>query len=302
MDRLDALRIFVEIAEAGSFSAVARSRTVSASTVTLALQQLEADVQASLITRSTRRLALTHEGENFLKDARRLLADWDAAVGGLHQGGPLQGPICMTAPNDFGRNRLLALIDDFMALHPGVQIQLLLSDGVVDLVEQRLDLAIRTGPLPDSGLRARLLLQGPRLVCAAPSYWQAHGKPQRPGDLTRYNCLVLAKPGTPQAAWQFVENGRALVVKVAGNRVANDGGALREWAIRGHGVVLKVRWDIRADLDAGRLEAALEHHVAERIDLFAVYAGDSPSRRVAVLIEFLASGLANEDKKSFSQL
>ena len=116
-----------------------------------------------------------------------------------------------------------------------------------------------------------------------------------PDDLARYNCLVLAKPGTPQTAWQFIENGRALTVKVAGDRVANDGGALREWAIRCYGVVLKMKWDIRADLEAGRLEAALEHHVGERIDLFAVYAGVSPSRRVAALIGLLASHLAKED-------
>ena len=294
MDRLDALQIFSDVAEAGSFSAVARSRALSVSTVTLAVQQLESSLNVSLITRTTRRLALTHAGERFLSDARRLLGDWESAVGGMHEQGTLKGSIFLTAPNDFGRNRLLSLMDAFMELHPGVQMQLLLHDGVVDLVEQHLDLALRTGPLPDSRLKARLLLQGPRLVCAAPSYWQAHGKPQHPEELTQHNCLVLAKPGTPHTAWQFVDKGRVLSVKVTGNRVANDGGALREWALRGHGVVLKVKWDIHADLDAGRLEAALEDHVAEQINLYAVYPGDAPSRRVAAFIEFLASGLAND--------
>lgn len=294
MDRLDSLRFFIDIAEAGSFSAVARSRAVALSTVTLALQRLEAELGVSLITRSTRRLSLTHDGERFLNDSRRLLADWDTAVDGLHQHGPLKGPIYMTAPNDFGRNRLLSLIDEFMLLHPEVQIHLLLNDRVVDLVEQHLDLALRTGPLPDSRLKARLLLQGPRLVCASPSYWQAHGKPQHPSELVRHNCLVLAKPGTLQTTWQFVEKGKPLSVKVTGNRVANDGSALREWAIRGKGIVLKVKWDICADLQAGRLEPALESHVAEQVNLYAVYPGDSPNRRVAALIGFLASRLSDE--------
>jgi DNA-binding transcriptional LysR family regulator len=294
MDQLDALRLFVEIAEAGSFSAVARNRTMSGSTVTLALQQLEATVNAQLITRSTRRLSLTYEGKRFLEDARRLLTDWEVAVGGLHSDGPLQGPIRLTAPNDFGRNRLLPLVDEFMEIHPSVQIDLLLSDGVVDLVEQRLDLALRTGPLPDSSLRARLLFQGPRLVVAAPAYWQAHGKPTHPSELALHNCLVLTRPGAPQSAWPFIEDGRTFSVKVAGNRNANDGGALREWAIRGRGVVLKVEWDIRTDIKAGRLESALESYVAEHIDLYAVYAGATPSRRVSALIDFLAIKLGSE--------
>ncbi len=291
MDKLESLRIFVELAETGSFSAVARSRAVSASTITLALQQLELSLDANLITRSTRRLALTRDGESFLEDARRLLSDWDTAVGLLHQHGPLQGPIYITAPNDFGRNRLLSLIDAFMALHPEVQIQLSLSDSVVDIIEQRLDLAIRTGPLLDSRLKARLLMQGPRLVCAGPAYWQKYGKPSHPSELAQHNCLVLAQPGTLQTAWQFVDNKKTLLVKVAGNRTANDGGALREWAMRGYGVVLKVKWDILADLENGRLEAALENYVDERIDLYAVYAGKAPSRRVAAFIEFLVSQL-----------
>jgi DNA-binding transcriptional LysR family regulator len=294
MDRLTSLQFFIEVAQAGSFSEVARSRAVSVSTVTLAVQQLETEIGSRLITRTTRRLSLTHSGERFLPDARRLLDAWGSAVGSLHEQGPLKGPIYMTSPNDFGRNRLLLLIDEFMALHPGVQIQLLLNDGVVDLVEQHLDLALRTGPLPDSGLKARLLLQGPRLVCAAPSYWQAYGKPQHPAELVHHNCLVLAKPGAPQTVWHFIDKGKAIAVKVVGNRVANDGGALRVWAMRGHGIVLKVKWDIRADLDAGRLEPALESHVAEHTNLYAVYAGDAPNRRVAALINFLASGLASD--------
>jgi DNA-binding transcriptional LysR family regulator len=163
MDTLEALRLYVAIAETGSFSAAARQVSVSTSTVTVALQQLEEQARVSLITRSTRRLSFTFEGRRFLADARKLLADWDASIAGV-QDGPLRGPIRMTATQDFGRTEVAPLIDRFLDLHPAVQIALHLSDGVVDLVEQDIDLALRNGPLADSALKARLMLRGRRVV------------------------------------------------------------------------------------------------------------------------------------------
>jgi DNA-binding transcriptional LysR family regulator len=295
MDRLDALRLFVEIAEAGSFSAAARKSTISTSTVTLALQKLEEEVGARLITRTTRRLSFTHEGQRFLDDARRVLADWDAAILSLRDDGPLNGPIRLTASNDFGRTRVVPLLDKFMGLHPQVQVSLLLTDGVVDLVDQRLDLALRNGPLIDSRLKARLLLTGPLVVCAAPSYWTAHGKPMHPSQLSSHNCLIFARPDGPLSDWPFIIDGKKVSVKVSGNRVASDGSVLREWAVNGFGVVLKNRWDIYHELMSGRLETALDAFISERIDLFAVYVGAVPSRRVGTLIDFIAHELAVDD-------
>src|SRR5258705_1928140 len=133
MDTLEALRLYVTIAETGSLSAAARQVSVSTTTGTAALQQLEEQARVSLITRSTRRLSFTFEGRRFLADARKLLADWDASIAGV-QDGPLRGPIRMTATQHFGR--VAPLIDRFLGLHPAVQIALHLSDGIVDLVEQ----------------------------------------------------------------------------------------------------------------------------------------------------------------------
>src|SRR6478752_861363 len=187
MDTLEALRLYVTIAETGSFSAAARQASVSTSTVTVALQQLEEQARVSLITRSTRRLSFTFEGRRFLADARKLLADWDASIAGV-QDGPLRGPIRMTATQHFGRTEVAPLIDRFLGLHPAVQIALHLSDGVVDLVEQDIDLALRNGPLADSALKARLMLRGRRVVCAAPSYWANHAAPNHPDDLAAHNA------------------------------------------------------------------------------------------------------------------
>lgn len=292
MDRIDALRTLIEVAEMGSFSAVARQRAIAPSSVTVAVRQLEDELGTTLITRSTRRLVFTHEGLLLLENARRIVADWDAAVTGSREDGPLSGPIRVTATNDFGRAQLRPLLDRFQALHPGVHMSLLLSDSTVDLIEEHIDLALRNGPLVDSGLHARLLVRGERLVCASPHYWRTHGKPAVPDDLTRHNCLILARPGAPLAIWPFRVAGKPHNVKVSGDRQASDGGVLREWALEGVGVIIKNRWDIRAELASNTLETALEAYVAEHVDLYAVYPAESPGRRVTALIQFLADELA----------
>lgn len=292
MDRIDALRLLLDVAAAGSFSSAARRRSLATSTVALAVDQLEQEFGATLITRSTRRLTFTREGETLLEDARRLVADWDAALANLSDDGALSGPIRLTASNDFGRSQLSPLLDAYQARHPGLRMSLLLSDSTLDLIAGGIDLAIRSGPLPDSSLHARLLMPGGRVVCASPAYWARAGRPAHPSELAAHNCLVLARPDAPLATWRFVDDGRHVAVKVSGDRETNDGGLLREWAVQGHGVILKNQWDVRRELADGRLETALDAFSAGRIDLFAVYAGHPPSRRVAGLVDFLAEQLA----------
>lgn len=292
MDRIDALRMFMETAEAGSFSAVARQRAIATSTVTLAINQLEEEVGARLMVRSTRRLVFTHEGERLLVDARRLVSDWDAAMSGLRQEGPLTGPIRVTASHDFGRSKLRACLDAFQAGHPGIHISLMLNDSNLDLMDEQIDLALRNGPLPDSSLRARLLLRNERLVCASPAYWARAGKPAHPKDLAGHNCLVLARPGAPLVAWPFRDGSKPFSVKVSGDRQVDDGSVLRDWAVAGAGVAFKNRLDILHELQAGTLETALEDYVVGPSDLYAVHPGGLPSRRVLALVDFLAQSLA----------
>ncbi|MDR9751498.1 LysR family transcriptional regulator [Pseudomonas sp. SZMC_28357] len=294
MDTFDALRLYVSIAETGSLSAAARLHAVATSTVTLALQQLEERVASRLITRSTRKLTFTHEGEVFLAYARGLLADWDGSIDGIRQSGPLKGPIRMTATSDFGRRQLVPLVDQFMALHPQIQVTLHLGDGVVDLIEHNLDLAVRNGPLMDSNLRSRALIRSQRIICATPGYWKTHGKPSHPEQLAGHNCLILQRPGVPFATWPFMIAGKPMAVRVTGNRTANDGGVLRHWAMQGHGVMIKNRWEVRHEIEEGLLETALDEYVPPHVDLYAVTAGGAPSRRVSALVDFLAEELAKD--------
>lgn len=293
MDTLDALRLFVSISEAGNLTAAAHRQSVAVSTVASALQQLEELTGARLITRTTRRLTFTHEGDRFLAEARRLLIDWDGAIDSVRPGAVVSGPIRITATNDFGRLRLLQALDRFMALHPDVRITVQLGDGVVDLVEHNIDLALRNGPLADSSYRSRLLVRSNRVVCASPAYWNARGKPAHPEQLAAHNCLILHRTGVPFAVWPFVIDGQTLSVRVGGDRTANDGSVLRYWALQGHGVMIKNHWEVRREIEAGQLETALDEYSTRAVNLYAVTA-DTPNRRVSILIDFLAEDLRNE--------
>ena len=288
MDVLAHIRIFLDIVDHGSLAAVARARRLAPSAVTASLRRLEAHVGGRLILRSTRRLALTPEGAQFAHHCRGILLSLDEAVDRAAGDGPLKGAIRITSLSDFGRTRLWEVIDGFVARHPDVHFDLSLSDDVVDLIHGGYDLALRTGPLSDSRLKARLILRGGRSVCATPAYWARHGRPTRPEDLSAHNCLVLSRKGDPQSIWRFRDGDISLAVHVSGDRMANDGALLRQWAVSGAGVVLKTDYDIAADLRAGRLETVLDAFRQDDINIYAVHAaGQNLSRRVQAFVDYL---------------
>ncbi|WP_115720234.1 LysR family transcriptional regulator [Gallaecimonas mangrovi] len=295
MDRLNLMRVFVDIVEQGSMAAVARSRSCAPAAITQALRQLEQLAGSQLLVRTTRRMNLTPEGERFLADCRRILDDVDDSFERVADSGPLRGTLRLTATNDFGRHQLPPLIDAFIEKHPQLRFELVLSDGVTDLVEGHFDLAIRIGPLADSRFRSRRLLTDQRLVCAAPSYWQRHGLPRHPNQLAEHNCLVLDRPGRPQSHWYFSSKEGDFSVKVQGNRTASDGGVLRHWATKGVGVVLKSYVDVKADLDAGRLQAVLQDFTRHDVNIYVVHPGQSlVPRRVQAFLDFLHQAFENE--------
>lgn len=294
MDLLTHIRTFIDIADYGSLAAAARARSLVPSAVTATLRRLEAHLGTQLILRSTRNLTFTPEGTLFLEQCRRIVRDLDDVCDQISDKGPLRGTIRISALNDFGRSRLATLIDIFLMQHPGVRFDLTLDDKVVDLIEGGYDLGIRTGPLPDSRLKARLILRGGRSVCASPDYWRRWGKPARPEELTQHNCLVLSRMGNPQTVWRFQEGTETLSVAVSGDRMTDDGGLLRLWAISGAGIVLKSDYDVIADLDAGRLETALDEFKQDDTNLYVVHAaGQYLSRRARAFIDHLAAEEGN---------
>ncbi|MEM9459072.1 MAG: LysR family transcriptional regulator [Myxococcota bacterium] len=290
MDHLESLAFFVRIVEKRGIAAAGHEFGFSPATATERLAALEAHYDARLLHRTTRSLSLTEEGRVLLDGARRLIddaRDLDARIRlGIER---LSGPIRLSAPHDLGMHRVAPAIDEFLAQHPEVHVDLILSDGYVDLVALGIDLAVRFGALPDSGLRARKLGDNRRIVCASPAYLECHGTPQHPDELAAHNCLVMTFGGRVDRHWPFVIRGRRRRVEVSGNRSASSGALVRRWCLDGLGIALKSEWDIRQQLDRGTLVELLEQF-APRSDaaLQVIYAGGvAPSRRVRALLEHL---------------
>jgi DNA-binding transcriptional LysR family regulator len=293
MDQFNLLRLIIAIADRGSLVGAAKSLSISPASATLGLQRLEDQAGGKLITRSTRTLLLTAEGERFVADARRIVGDLHEAFEAVSEQGALRGAIRLTATHDFGRTRLVPLIDAFMKNNPGVHCSLSLSDGVVDLVAGRFDFAVRiSGASIEDRPGVHLLRRGNRRVCASPSYWARNGKPQHPRDLQNHTCLFVTRPESSESSWSFSENGKTFHVRVEGDRTADDGSAVRAWAVSGAGVIFNASFDVADDIADGRLEAVLEDYTTQEVNLYTVLVRKGgASRRVLALIDFINENL-----------
>lgn len=255
MIRLDDVQAFVQAVDAGSFSAAARLSSVTPAMVSSAVQRLERELGVRLFIRSTRSMRLSDDGERYLPHARAML---DSLAGGARaladSRGEISGPLRLAVPSDLGRNVLLPWLDDFQALHPGVSLQLRISDRTTDLHRHPIDAAVRYGMLDDSGLVAQPLLpDNRRVLCASPDYLARHGRPTHPEQLRDHNCLCFVWGEQVHDRWNFELPEGLCTVKVVGNRVSDDGEVTRRWGLAGRGVVYKSHADVAADLQAGRL-------------------------------------------------
>lgn len=293
MDRLADMRLFIAVIEAGGFAAGGRRLGLSPASVSERIAALEARSGARLLVRTTRSLALTDEGRHFVETARSVLAELDDLEVRLRDGAQrLSGRVRLTAPFDLGRNRIAPIIDRFMADHPDIAVELILSDGIGDLVADGIDFAIRFGALGDSSLVSRRIGANRRLAVAAPSYLSRRGRPRVPTDLEQHDCLVMLFGSRLDDRWRFAHDGREVVVAVKGRRIANDGDLIRRWAIAGCGIALKSIWDVEQDLAAGRLIELLPDNALPSGALQLVYPGGRPlPRRCRALIDTIAEQL-----------
>lgn len=297
IDRIADLRLFALIVERGSLTAAAREFGLSPGAVSLRLSLLEKSAEAQLLRRSTRRLQLTEAGDRFYRTAKRVLAEMDDLQEALTgDRGALKGQVRVSSPVDLGRRYVARAADAFMRLHPELSVSLLFSDTMLDLGEAGIDLAIRYGRLPDSALRIRRISSNRRVPVASPDYLDRVGRPQKPEDLLKMNCMVLLRGGGRFDLWPFVVDGAAGVVKVTGDRDANDGGLLRRWALDGRGVALKAAWDVADDIKYGRLEPLLVPFCPSDVDLQIVMPSSRQRpRRVAALADYLTAELRRLD-------
>ncbi|CAO3438155.1 LysR substrate-binding domain-containing protein [Azospirillum doebereinerae] len=247
---LPALAVLVEAANAGSLAAAARRLGISPLMATRRLAALEADVGARLVQRTTRALSLTPEGEALLPFAQAMLETETEARASVRPAATgASGLLRLTASAAFGRKMVAPVVAEFLRANPQVSVDLLLNDGLVDIVAQGIDLAIRIAPLKDSGLIARRLALNPRSLYATPGYLEEHGRPGVIADLARHQCLAFSGA----LHWSFVGEARSVRTRVQARFSANSIEGLREICLAGLGVAILSDWDVRAEVAEGRL-------------------------------------------------
>jgi len=292
LDDLPALRAFASIVAAGSMSAAARELDLPLSVVSKRLAQLEKNVGLRLLQRTTRRQALTPDGVRFHAQVLRILEEVAQAESLLaHSRRQVDGLLRLTAPTEFGRQHIVPIMADFQRQHPGLLVQLELSDAVANLLESGHELAIRFGSVAEPNLVVRRLAPNFRVLCAAPSYLERHGTPTEPGQLSAHRCIVIGD--ARRAEWRFEGERGAAAVRVAASFLTNDGQAAHALALQGAGLVVKSIWDVGDDLLAGRLRRLLPRHRMPAAPLQAVLpSGRNLPLRVRLFLDYLQARLA----------
>jgi DNA-binding transcriptional LysR family regulator len=292
MNRIEDYQAFTAIVEKHSLTAAARHLGRSLQAVSRSLAALERDLGVELVRRTTRRSNPTDAGLAFYRRLSAALDEIDAAkVETSNRRAEATGVLRIAGSTGFSPLYVVPALPEFLAAHPGVEVELELSDRFVDLVGEGYDLAIRVGQLPDSTLKARLLANSRRVVFAAPSYLAAHGRPRRPEDLTRHQCIVRTATSDGNA-WPFTVNGRAKTVKVAGRFRTSGAVAANAAAALGLGIATGPLWQARSLLDRGDVELLLARFEPPSVPIHAVWpATKLLPARTRLFVDFLAARL-----------
>jgi len=263
---------FVRVVDAKGFSAAAPALGLTPSAVSKLITRLEARLGVRLLQRTTRALSLTAEGEAFYAAARRIVGEIAAleAEIGERRGTP-HGLLRVTTSLTFSTHQLTPIVGEFLTHHPAIQLELMPTDRVVDMIEESIDVAIRVGRLPDSSFMARKIGDDVRLVCAAPGYLAAHAPPQRPEDLVHHNC-ILNRDRAQLNRWPFRIDGQVREIEVNGRVAVSEGEAQLQLGLQGLGIVRLTRLTLAAAIRRGDLVPLLQDYSAEEpVPIHAVY-------------------------------
>ena len=293
MERLDDLGFFHVVAVSETLTAAARELGVSLPVVSKRLKALEQRLDVRLVHRGARRLALTSEGRLYASRVEAILdqvRELDDLVS--HRSGDLRGSIVVQATLGLGRAHVAPLVGEFTALHPRVRIRLHTSALPLRPHRREFDLAVHVGAPPDSTLRMRRLARNRRVPCAAPSYLDRRGRPDRVEDLAGHDCIVLRENEGDFALWRFGSTAHPRQVRVRGSLSSDDGDIVTDWALQGRGIVMRSEWQVRAHLDSGALVRVLPGVPTPPADIYALLADDvHVPRRTSELIGHLAARL-----------
>ncbi|WP_280950407.1 MULTISPECIES: LysR family transcriptional regulator [Rhodomicrobium] len=283
------LEIFARVAAAGNMSAAGRDMGLSPAVVSKRISHMEERLGARLFQRTTRQLKLTETGEGFYERVVGILADIEEAEAFVSQlNDKASGTLRVTAPTAFARMHIAPHLATFMRQHPDLTIEMQLSDQIVDIVGEGMDLAIRVAELDDSSLVARKLAPSRHVICGTPGYLDQHGRPKTLADLAKHNCLTT---GFHQV-WRLDGPDGPSVVKVNSNLRSNSSDVVHEAVLSGLGLALRSTWEISEDLKAGRLDVVLpEYRETQGVAVFAVY----PCRQfIPAKLKFFVDFLAQQ--------
>lgn len=273
---LEHIRTFVRVVETGSFTAVATEQGQSQPTVSRQVAALEAHLGVRLLQRSTRALAPTEEGRAYYAHARGLLDAEEEAAESVRPGGGARGTLRIAAPLAFARLHLLPRLGAFLADHPGLRTDWLLGDRPVDLVEEGVDMGVRIGRVTDPGLIVRRIGRMRRITVARPDHFDRHGRPARPEDLTRHDCIVYTGLSTLDE-WHFTgPDGSPIAVRVSGRVRVSASEAMRAAVLEGLGIAVCPTWLFTDEIETGQLERVLTGFEPAPMPIQVVY----PSRRL----------------------
>lgn len=296
VNRFGEMEVFVRVVDLGGFSAAARALQMSPSAVSKLVTRLEARLGARLLQRSTRQLQVTPEGRQFYERSACVLADLAEAERSVATAAVPQGRLSVNTNVPFGTHVLLPLVPAFMARFPQVQLDIQLTDRVVDLIEARADVAVRAGPMKSSSLNARLLGSPKHWIVASPAYLARHGMPRSVAELQGHVRMGFNYARSVEG-WPLLEGGpggQLVHLPFSGHLQASDGEVLRQLAVAGVGLVRLVTFHIAADLAAGRLVPVLEDcNPGDTESFSAVYLGQGGPlpARVRALLDFLAENV-----------
>ncbi|MGD0723142.1 MAG: LysR family transcriptional regulator [Roseiarcus sp.] len=278
MISLENVRIFMRAVETGSFSAAGRKLRLSPSVVSYRIQLLEDHLNSRLLTRTTRSMSLTEAGRVFFDRCLEVVEAVERAEASVaaEGGAAPRGHLHVTAPLGLGRRVVAPMLARYRALQPQTDVRLRLSDHLLDLVQEGVDVAVRIARMEDSSFTLRKIADVRRVLCAAPGYLERRGAPRAPQDLAAHDCLLLRFPGSQQFRWTLDCAGEAVTVPVAGPLDADDGDVLTQWALDGLGIVLKPLFEIAPLIADGRLVEVLAEAPPLPVTLGVLY----PSRRM----------------------
>jgi DNA-binding transcriptional LysR family regulator len=296
LDRSGKMEVFVEVVNSGSISAAARKLQLTPSAVSKLLSRVEEDLGVRLIDRSTKSLKLTPEGELFYHRSVRIISDIEETIQEVSEGRSLpRGRLRINSSVPIGVRHIQPLIPEYMQRYPQMSIDVSLTDTLVDLLEEKVDVAIRIGPIQDSSMRARKLCESRRVIAASPDYLARHGVPLLPTDLIQHNCLNFnIRPLLNE--WPFLRDGAPISVPIRGTISANNGESLRQLILSGTGVARLAWFQIGHDILEHRLVPLLEpFHPGDQQGIYAIFFGHKyTSARVRTFIDFLAEKLGTE--------